>query len=35
VAVPDSSRCRARPWIQLMLDATILVVGFGAFFWFL
>lgn len=23
------------PWIQLCLDATILVVGFGAFFWFL
>ena len=23
------------PWIQLSLDATIFVVGFGAFFWFL
>ncbi|HYB32729.1 MAG TPA: EAL domain-containing protein [Steroidobacteraceae bacterium] len=23
------------PWIQLSLDATILAVGFGAFFWFL
>ncbi len=23
------------PWIQLTLDATIFVVGFGAFFWFL
>ncbi|MGA9027811.1 MAG: hypothetical protein WB440_17295, partial [Steroidobacteraceae bacterium] len=23
------------PWVQLALDATILVVGFGAFFWFL
>ncbi len=23
------------PWIQLCLDATILVIGFGAFFWFL
>jgi len=23
------------PWIQLALDATIFVVGFGAFFWFL
>jgi hypothetical protein len=22
-------------WVQLALDATILVVGFGAFFWFL
>ena len=23
------------PWIQLSLDATIFIVGFGAFFWFL
>ena len=23
------------PWVQLALDATIFVVGFGAFFWFL
>ena len=23
------------PWVQLSLDATIFVVGFGAFFWFL
>ena len=23
------------PWMQLSLDATIFVVGFGAFFWFL
>ena len=23
------------PWAQLALDATILVIGFGAFFWFL
>jgi diguanylate cyclase (GGDEF)-like protein/PAS domain S-box-containing protein len=23
------------PWAQLTLDATILVIGFGAFFWFL
>jgi diguanylate cyclase (GGDEF)-like protein/PAS domain S-box-containing protein len=23
------------PWAQLLLDATIFVVGFGAFFWFL
>ena len=23
------------PWVQLFLDATIFVVGFGAFFWFL
>src|SRR5215469_12616644 len=23
------------PWLQLTLDATIFVVGFGAFFWFL
>jgi len=23
------------PWTQLSLDATIFVVGFGAFFWFL
>jgi len=23
------------PWIQLSLDATIFLVGFGAFFWFL
>jgi diguanylate cyclase (GGDEF)-like protein/PAS domain S-box-containing protein len=23
------------PWIQLSMDATIFVVGFGAFFWFL
>jgi diguanylate cyclase (GGDEF)-like protein/PAS domain S-box-containing protein len=23
------------PWIQLILDATIFVVGFGTFFWFL
>ena len=23
------------PWIQLVLDATILVIGYGAFFWFL
>jgi diguanylate cyclase (GGDEF)-like protein/PAS domain S-box-containing protein len=23
------------PWVQLCLDATILVIGFGAFFWFL
>ncbi|HEV8018943.1 MAG TPA: EAL domain-containing protein [Steroidobacteraceae bacterium] len=23
------------PWIQLSLDATIVTVGFGAFFWFL
>jgi len=23
------------PWLQLSLDATIFVVGFGAFFWFL
>jgi diguanylate cyclase (GGDEF)-like protein/PAS domain S-box-containing protein len=23
------------PWLQLALDATIFVVGFGAFFWFL
>src|SRR5207302_2230210 len=23
------------PWIQLSLDATIFVAGFGAFFWFL
>jgi diguanylate cyclase (GGDEF)-like protein/PAS domain S-box-containing protein len=23
------------PWMQLALDATIFVVGFGAFFWFL
>jgi diguanylate cyclase (GGDEF)-like protein/PAS domain S-box-containing protein len=23
------------PWAQLCLDATILVIGFGAFFWFL
>jgi diguanylate cyclase (GGDEF)-like protein/PAS domain S-box-containing protein len=23
------------PWSQLCLDATILVIGFGAFFWFL
>ncbi len=23
------------PWVQLLLDATIFVVGFGAFFWYL
>jgi diguanylate cyclase (GGDEF)-like protein/PAS domain S-box-containing protein len=23
------------PWVQLSLDATIFVIGFGAFFWFL
>jgi len=23
------------PWVQLTIDATIFVVGFGAFFWFL
>src|SRR3569833_620042 len=23
------------PWTQLFLDATILVIGYGAFFWFL
>ena len=23
------------PWTQLILDATILVIGYGAFFWFL
>jgi diguanylate cyclase (GGDEF)-like protein/PAS domain S-box-containing protein len=23
------------PWVQLSIDATIFVVGFGAFFWFL
>ena len=23
------------PWMQLALDATIFVVGFGTFFWFL
>ncbi len=23
------------PWMQLMLDAAIFIVGFGAFFWFL
>ncbi|MFO1466264.1 MAG: EAL domain-containing protein [Steroidobacteraceae bacterium] len=23
------------PWVQLSMDATILIVGFGAFFWFL
>jgi diguanylate cyclase (GGDEF)-like protein/PAS domain S-box-containing protein len=39
LAVAATSLIRARAvrvaWIQLSLDATIFVVGFGAFFWFL
>ena len=43
--LPDRARSRRSffiraaavqvPWVQLSLDATIFVVGFGAFFWFL